>query len=161
MAATFLTAAAGPLRAQSADDSVAVSRALGANLPADVRAVLRARACGSPTHPCRAVQSDSVPDPLMNEIARVSGARLVSRADGPLACAWGYDPPRAGAGYIASLAAMRWSEPPDTVYVMVGIYCDNPPGYLHDVFSRTDEYAFVRAGGGEWRLLWKRARSIT
>jgi hypothetical protein len=159
--AALLTSATGELRAQSTADSLAIIRVLGTNLPADARAILHSWACGSPERPCRPPHADTVPELLVGEIAGVAGVRLISRADGPLPCPWGYDPPRPDAGLVVTLAAIRWGDPAGAAYVLVGNHCDNPPGYLHDIFSRTDEYAFVREARGQWRLLWKRARSIT
>ena len=158
--AALLATGTGDLRAQSAADSLAISRELGANLPPDTRAIIRSWACGSPERPCASAEADSVPDPFIGEVARVSGLRLAARGERALPCTWGYDPPRADAGYSVSIADIRWSDSPASAFVLVGNSCDNPPGYLHDIFSRMDEYAFVREDG-RWRLLWKRVRAIT
>jgi hypothetical protein len=98
---------------------------------------------------------------MLREVARSAGARLASRPAPSPACPWGYDPPRPGAGYLVTLSEVHWAPQDSTVTVLVGSQCDNPPGYLHDIFVRGDEYIFVRTASGAWRLLAKRMRWIT
>jgi hypothetical protein len=163
----FLVAAAsswpaGESRAQSASDSTAVVRALGAALRKDVRAVVSTFACFDGVHPCPTPGSDST-HPLIAEFARAAGARVVrerSTATTP-PCPWGDGASRPNVGYIVGIARLEWSQRGDTAHVLVLANCDNPPGYLHDIFGRDDQYDLVRYRHGEWKVAKQHVTRIT
>jgi hypothetical protein len=162
----FLIAAAsswpaGDSRAQSTSDSVAVVRALGAALREDVRAVVGTFACFDGVHPCQTPRSDST-HPLIAEFARAVGARVVPERSAAMPpCPWGSSPPQASAGYVVGIARLQWSQHGDTAHVLVLTNCDNPTGYLHDIFGRDDLYDLVRIESGEWRVVKQRVTRIT
>jgi hypothetical protein len=148
-------------RAQSASDSTAVMRALGSALREDVRAVVSTFACFDGVHPCPTPRSDST-HPLIAEFARAAGARVVpERSAGIPPCPWGYSPPQNNAGYVVGIARLEWSQHGDTAHVLVLANCDNPPGYLHDIFGRDDLYDLIRQGHGEWKVVKQRKTRIT
>jgi hypothetical protein len=162
----FLIAAAsswrtGECRAQSTDDSVAVVRALGAALRENVRAVVGTFACFDGVHPCQTARSDST-HPLIAEFARAAGARVVPvRSAAMPPCPWGGAAPQASAGYVVGIARLQWSQHGDTAHVLVLTNCDNPPGYLHDIFGRDDLYDLVRKESGGWKVVKQRVTRIT
>ena len=152
---------AAEARAQTTADSAAVGRALGAALRGQARAVFGDVACSDGAPPCATARPDST-HPVAAELARVAGARLgrVDRAGIP-PCPWGYKPPRPDAGYVVRVARIHWSARHDVAYVLLLSSCDNPPGYLHDVFGQDDDYEVVRGEGGVWRVAGKTMTRIT
>ena len=79
--ALFVTLASVTARAQSPGDSTGVVRALGAALAAEARSVLNGFACFDGLHPCPMPRRET-PDPLLAELVRAAGARLVPEAPG-------------------------------------------------------------------------------
>jgi hypothetical protein len=60
-------------------------------------------------------------------------------------CPW-WSPTTVGAvGYVIGVDIAPQSR--DSVEVLVHRKCDNPPGYMHDVFWSDQRYAVVRTGG--------------
>jgi len=64
----------------------------------------------------------------------------------------------AGAGYGAQVGAPRIRG--ETASVVIRRLCDNPPGYLHDVFERDDEVLLHHDERG-WRVVEVRMISVT
>ena len=144
---------------QAHTDSAAVMRSLGTALRGEARAVLTSFACHDGMHPCPTVRQDTA-NTLLVELARAARASLVPEAEGAVPpCPWGYDPPRSDAGFLVGIAYLRVRG--DTAHVLVVKHCDNPLGYLHDVFGRDDDYRLVRAPGGQWRVIRKELIRIT
>jgi len=136
-------------------------RAVGAELREQARAVLTGFACFDGLHPCYTPRRDSA-DVVMVELARAAEARLVPEARGAIPpCPWGYEPTRAGAGYLVGIARVRFNANADTARVLVLMNCDTAPGYVHDIFGQDDKYDVVRAADGTWRVVAKRMTRIT
>jgi|SRR5690606_1431206 len=139
--------------AQSAADSLAIMRAVGDTLRSrQVRVVSPRFICHDGMPPCRgpAGAAEIQPDPLVAELARAAGAHLVPeiRASIP-PCPWGLDPLPEDAGYFISILPPRIDN--DRARVLVVFTCDNPPGYLHDIFER-DEQLLLQRKGAAWRV---------
>lgn len=161
VAAGILSLSSGALRAQSAADSGAVMRALGAELRQEARAVLNGFACHDGLHPCPTPRGDSAHVQIA-ELARAAGARLVPETRGAIPpCPWGYQPPRAEAGYLIGIARLDFNQAGDTARVLVLTSCDTRPGYVHDIFGADHVYDLVRGSEGGWRVVGKRMTRIT
>lgn len=152
-------ARAQPSAASPAADSAALLRALGAALSqAGARQVVRQFGCHDGAHPCRTPDGTHA-EPLLVALAAAAGAPLVAPSARPVPpCPWGYAPPREGAGFRVEVGdpIIRG----DSATVLVVQYCDNPPEYLHDVFSQDDLYVLMREAG-HWRVVGRRMRRIT
>jgi hypothetical protein len=136
-------------------------RALGVALRGEARAVLNGFACFDGVHPCPTPRRDSA-DARVAELARAAGARLVPEARGAIPpCPWGYVLQHPGAGFLVGIARLSFNARADTARVLVLKKCDNPPGYLHDVFGQDDEYHLVRGTDGRWQVAGKRMTRIT
>jgi hypothetical protein len=140
--------------AQSAADSIAIMLAVGDTLRAlHVRAVSHRFICHDGMHPCRGPDGGAArpPDPLVAELARAAGARLVPEIGDALPpCPWGLDPLPEDAGYVVGVVAPRIRK--DTARVLVMYTCYNPPGYEHGIFER-DEVILLQREGAAWRVI--------
>jgi hypothetical protein len=141
--------------AQAAADSTAVLRAVGAALRAErVRAVAARFACDVRAGPCereahRHWNSVARGERLLRALAEAADAPVVAPASAaPPPCPWGGQR-SSGAGYLVAVPPPRFRR--DTAEVTVLKSCDNPPGYVHDVFARDDVYVVVHEGG-VWRV---------
>jgi hypothetical protein len=151
----------GAVSGQSHADSVSVMRALGRSLRDEARRVLTVMTCYERRYACPAPRQGS-PDVLMAELARAAGAALVSGAREAVSpCPWGYDPARLDAGFVVGIGGTGFSVGGDTAHVLVLEKCDNPPGYLHDIFARDFEYQLARRPSGEWNVIGRRLTRIT
>jgi hypothetical protein len=151
----------GTASGQSHSDSVAVMRAIGGALRGEARQVLATIVCYPRRNPCPPARQDST-DLFMGELARAASAAVVKEGrESVPACPWGYDPPKANAGFRVGVSAIRFDVRGDTARVMVLQRCDNPPGYLHDIFARDFEYQLARRPGGEWHVIYRRLMRIT
>ena len=140
-------------------DSLAVLQALGTALRQDARTVIQRFACYDGIHPCR-TPAAVLPDPLLAAFAEHADAQLMNddRVNIP-PCPWGWDNPPARQGYQMGVARLTLRG--DTARVLVLKHCDNPPGSLHDIFGRDDEYTLVRGADGSWAVRAERMTRIT
>ena len=147
--------------AQSHDDSTALLRVLGAALRGEARQVLSAMNCYPRTDTCRVLPRDST-DVLMGELAHAASAIVVhTNHETVPPCPWGYDPPRTGSGFRVGIGRIGFSAGGDSARVLVLQACDNPPGYVHDIFARDFEYQLARQARGEWRVIERRLMRVT
>jgi hypothetical protein len=98
--------------------------------------------------------------PLLDSLAAGLGAVVATAHRLPLpACPWDTRPQTTDhRGYWLYVADPSFRE--DTATVAVGFRCDNPPGFLHDIFWKEEEFRFQRTEDG-WQLVRRTVTTIT
>lgn len=133
---------------------------------ADIMGIARALVDSVRTTEVRALLGAS-DDSLSRELARLLRVPFVVRTSAPShapPCPWG-DPPKGALepGYMGSLSGVerfRSDTAGGRLRVIVFLSCDNPPGYLHDIFFRSQTYILARAGK-RWKIVELGGMSIT